>query len=130
MDLPINLEVENQLDMFETEVNGEGVGDEELDINSDDEDEIAGDVATSNTATVIEIICDADESICLDHLPSDEANLGRVSIAKVRPCKIFLYDYSNHSILSYVLLPTRLSTVLPLGRTLSNAASRSRLSYS
>ena len=88
MDLPINLEVENQLDMFETEVNGEGVGDE-LDIDSDDEDEIAGDVAASDAAAVMEIICDADESICLDPLPSDEANLGHVSIAKVCPCKIF-----------------------------------------
>jgi len=89
MDLPINLEVENQLDMFETEVNGEGVGDEELDVDSDDEDEIAGDVAASDAAAVTEIIRDADESIRLDPLPSDEANLGRVSIAKVRPRKIF-----------------------------------------
>jgi len=98
MDLPIDLEIENQLDMLETEVNGEGVGDEELDIGSDDEDEIAGDVATSDAAAVMEIIHNADKNIRLDPLPSDEANVGRVSIAKVCPL-----GYSDNSIFTYFL---------------------------
>ena len=59
--------------MLETEVNGKGVGDEDPDIGSDDEDEIVGDVATS----------DAEKSIHLDPLPLNNVNLGHVSIAKV-----------------------------------------------
>jgi len=85
MDGFIDLEVEGQLDMFETEVNGDGVGAEEPIIDSDDEDEIASDIASSDAAAVTDIIHDADASICLDHLPLDEENLGRVSIAKVSP---------------------------------------------
>ena len=84
MDLPLDLEVESQLDMFETEVNGEGVGDEEPDVDlEDDGDEIAEDVASSDTAAVTEIIQDAEKSIRLDPVPSDEVNVGRVSVAKV-----------------------------------------------
>jgi len=82
VDLPIDLEIESQLNMLKAEVNGEGVGDEEPDVDSDD-DEIAGDVVTSDAAAVTEIIHDAEASIRLDPLPSDEANLGRVLIAKV-----------------------------------------------
>ena len=33
MDLPIDLEIESQLNMLEAEVNGKGVGDEELDVD-------------------------------------------------------------------------------------------------
>jgi len=85
MDFSIDLEIESQLDMFEAEVNGEGVGDEEPVIDSDDDDEIAGDVASSDAAAVTDIIHDAEASIRFDHLPLDEANIGRVSIAKVSP---------------------------------------------
>ena len=86
VDLPLDLEIEGQLDMFEMEVNGEGVGDEEPDVNLEDDgasDEIAEDVASSDTATVTEIIQDAEKSIRLDPVPSDEVNVGRVSVAKV-----------------------------------------------
>ena len=82
VDLPLDLEIESQLTMLEAEVNGEGVGDEEPDVDLED-DEIAGNVATSDAAAVTEIIRDAEASIRLDPLPTDEANLGRVSIAKV-----------------------------------------------
>ena len=82
VDLPIDLEIESQLNMLEAEVNGDGVGDEEPGVDLED-DEIAGDVATSDAAAVTEIIRDAEASIRLDPLPTDEANLGRVSIAKV-----------------------------------------------
>ena len=85
MDLSINLEIEGQLNMFEAELNGEGVGDEEPAVDSDDEDEIAGDVASSDAATVADIIHDAEESIRLDPLTLAEANIGLVSIAKVSP---------------------------------------------
>lgn len=69
--------------MLETEVNGDGVGDEDPVIDSDDEDEIAGDVATSDAAVVTDVIRDAETSIRLDPLPVDDVNIGRVSIAKV-----------------------------------------------
>ena len=69
--------------MLETEVNGKGVGNEDPDIGLDDEDEIAGDVATSDAAAVTDVICDAEKSICLNPLPLDNVNLGYVSIAKV-----------------------------------------------
>lgn len=83
IDIPIDLEIEGQLDMLETEVNGEGVGDEDPDIGSDDEDEIVGDVATSDAAVVTDVIHDAEKSICLDTLPLNDVNLGCISIAKV-----------------------------------------------
>jgi len=80
----MDLEIEGQLDMLETEVNGEGLGDEDPDIDSDDDlDEIAGDVAASDAAAVTEVIQDAEASIRLDPLPLGDANIGRVSIAKV-----------------------------------------------
>jgi len=79
----MDLEIEGQLDMLETEVNGEGLGDEDPDVDSDDSDEIAGDVATSDAAAVTDVIRDAEASIRLDPLPLDDANLGHVSIAKV-----------------------------------------------
>lgn len=81
--LRVATEIEDQLDMLETEVYGDGVGDEEVIVDSDDEDGIAGDVASSDTAAVTGIIHDADASIRLDPLPLDKANVGRVSIAKV-----------------------------------------------
>lgn len=83
MDLPLDLEIESQLDMLETEVNGEGVGDEEPDVDLEDNDELADDVASSDDAAVMEIIRDAELSIRLDPLLSDEVNVGRVSVAKV-----------------------------------------------
>ena len=76
-------EIEGQLDMLETEVNGKGLEDEGPDVDSDDSDEIAGDVATSDAAAVTDVIRDAEASIRLDPLPLADANLGRVSIAKV-----------------------------------------------
>ena len=82
MDLPMNFEIKSQLNMLKAEVNGEGVEDEELDVNLED-DEIASNVAASDDTAVTEIICDAEASIHLDSLPTDEANLGQVLIAKV-----------------------------------------------
>jgi len=78
----MDLEIESQLDMLETEINGDGLGDEDPEVDSDD-DEIAGDVATSDAAAVTDVIRDAEASIRLDPLPPNDANLGRVSIAKV-----------------------------------------------
>jgi hypothetical protein len=70
--------------MFEDEVDsGEGVGDEEPNIDDEDDDEIAGEVASSDAAAVTDIIHEADASIRLDPLPLADANFGRVSIAKV-----------------------------------------------
>ena len=83
VNLPLDLEIESQLDMLETEVNGEGVGDEEPDVLEDNSDEIAEDVASSDTADIMEIIQDAEQSIRLDPVPLDEVNVGRVSVAKV-----------------------------------------------
>ena len=85
MDLSIDLKIEGQLDMLEAELNGEGVGDEEPAVDSDNEDEVAGDVTSSDAAAVTDIICDAEASIHLDPLPLAEANIGCVSIAKVSP---------------------------------------------
>ena len=85
MDLSIDLEIEGLLDMLEAELNGEGVGDEEPAVDSDDEDEVAGNVPSSDAAAVTDIIRDAEASICLDPLPLAEANIGCVSIAKVSP---------------------------------------------
>ena len=77
-------ETESQLNMFEDEVDsGEGVGDEEPNIDDEDDDEIAGEVASSDAAAVTDIIHEADASIRLDPLPLADANFGRVSIAKV-----------------------------------------------
>lgn len=80
--------------MLETEVNSEGVGDEDPDIDSDDEDEIVGDVATSDAAAVTDVICDAEKSICLDPLPLDEVNLGRISSEYHLSLKELLLDFS------------------------------------
>jgi hypothetical protein len=85
MDLSIDFEIKGQLDMLEAELNGEGVGDEEPVVDSDDEDEVAGDVASSDAAAVTDIIHNAEASIRLDPLPLAEANIGCVSIAKVSP---------------------------------------------
>jgi hypothetical protein len=79
---PVELDIERQLDMFEDEISGPGVGDEEL-IVEDNEDEIAGDVAASNALAVDEVIREAGLSIRLDALPAAQANIGRVCIAKV-----------------------------------------------
>ena len=69
--------------MLGAEINGVGVGDEEL-VPDDDEDEIAGDVAISDAIAVNNVICEADITICLNALSADQENLGRVSIVKVR----------------------------------------------
>jgi len=68
--------------MLEAEIHGAGVGDEEI-VPSDDSDEVAGDVAASDALAVDDVIRKADMSIRLDPLPANQANLGRVSIAKV-----------------------------------------------
>ena len=78
----IELEVGQQLDMLEDEINCSGVGDEELTLE-DDEDEIAGDVASSDNLVVNEVIRKAHLSIRLDALPVAQANIGQVCIAKV-----------------------------------------------
>jgi hypothetical protein len=79
---PIELEVDRQLDMFEDEISGPGIGDEEL-VADDNEDEIAGDVATSDALAVDDAIRMAGLSIRLDALPAAQANIGRVCVAKV-----------------------------------------------
>jgi len=62
-----------------------------LDVGSDEnEDEIAGDVAASDALAVDEAILEAELSLRLDLLPSDQANVGRISIAKVsNPLRLF-----------------------------------------
>ena len=70
--------------MLSTELEqGDGYGDEEPEAGSDDGDEIAGDVATSDEASVTEIVDEADLSTRLDPLLGFEANVARVAIAKV-----------------------------------------------
>ena len=78
----IELEVEQQLDMLEDKINCPGVGDEELTLE-DDEDDIAGDVASSDNLVVNKVICKAHLSIRVDALPVAQANIGQVCIAKV-----------------------------------------------
>ena len=76
-----------QLDALEAKIHGTGFGDEELDVDSDgNEDEIAGDVAASDALAVGEAILEADMSLCLNPLTSDQANMGCILIAKVRIC--------------------------------------------
>ena len=80
----IDVAIGRQLDELEAEIHGTGFGDEELDVGSDgNEDEIAGDVATSDALAVDEAILEAELSLRLDPLPSNQANVGRISIAKV-----------------------------------------------
>jgi len=81
---PFELEIEQQLDMLENEINGTGVGDEEP-VMDDNDDEVAGDVASSDALAVDAAILEASKSIRVDALSSAEANIGRVSIAKVSP---------------------------------------------
>jgi hypothetical protein len=47
------------------------------------EDEIAGDVAASDALAVDEAILEADMSLCLTPLSSDQANVRCILIAKV-----------------------------------------------
>ena len=83
MEDPTEVEVERQLDLFEEEINGEGVGDEEPLVDPEEEDEVAGDISTSDALAVEDVIREAEGSFRLDPLASDQVNLGRVSIAKV-----------------------------------------------
>jgi hypothetical protein len=76
--------------MLEAEIHGAGVGDEEI-VPSDDSDEVAGDVAVSDALAVDDVIREADMSIRLDPLPANQANLGRVSIAKVSLLSLVAY---------------------------------------
>ena len=78
----IDLEIKSQLDMLKTEINDDGLGDKDPDVDSDS-DEIAGDVATSDATAVTDVIHNAEVSIHLDCLPPKDANLGHISIAKV-----------------------------------------------
>jgi hypothetical protein len=84
---PFELEIEQQLDMLENEINGTGVGDDEP-VMDDNDDEIAGDVASSDALAVDAAILEASQSIRVDALSSAEANIGCVSIAKVSPLSI------------------------------------------
>jgi len=80
----VDIKNEKQLDALEAEVHGTGFGDEELGLNLDgNEDEIAGDVAASDALAVDEAILEADMSLRLNPLSSDQANVGCISIAKV-----------------------------------------------
>ena len=82
---PVDIATGRQLNALEDEINGVGFGDEELEVDSDGhEDEVAGDVAASDALAVDEAILEADMSLRLDPLPADQANIGRISIAKVR----------------------------------------------
>ena len=80
---PTEVEVERQLDFFEEEINGKGVGDEEPLVDPEEEDEVAGDISTSNALAAEDVICEAKVSFHLNPLPSDQVNLGQVLIAKV-----------------------------------------------
>jgi len=55
-------------------------------VASDENDEIADDVAASDALAVDEAILEAELSLRLDPLPADQANIGRISIAKVSIC--------------------------------------------
>ena len=68
--------------MLEDKINCPCIGDEEL-VLEDDEDEIAGDVASSDNLVVNKVICKAHLSICVDALPVVQANIGQVCIVKV-----------------------------------------------
>ena len=77
-------ETSEALDMLAVELDqGDGYGDEEPEVGADDGDEIAHDVATSDEATVTEIVDEADLSTRLAPLLGYEANIARVAIAKV-----------------------------------------------
>ena len=92
----IDVRIGRQLNKLEAEIHGTGFGDEELDIGSDgNEDKIAGDVATSDALAVDEAILEAELSVHLDPLPSNQANVGRISIAKVSFC-LRLFDFILH----------------------------------
>jgi hypothetical protein len=75
--------VGKQLDMLEAEIHGAGFGDEELDVDPDQNDD---DVADSDAQAVDEAIYEPELSVRLDVLPSDQANIGCISIAKVSIC--------------------------------------------
>jgi hypothetical protein len=74
---------EGQIDELEEELDEGGViGDEELPV--EDEDVTAGDVAASDAVVVQDIITEAQQDERLTALTDSEANLGCLSIAKVR----------------------------------------------
>ncbi|KAF4610855.1 hypothetical protein D9613_006637 [Agrocybe pediades] len=76
-------EIDTELDMIEEEMNaGSGMGDEEVEL--DDDDEIAADVQMSDNADVESIDEEADLDGRLDPLSSQDINVGRLSIAKLR----------------------------------------------
>ena len=79
---PFKLKIEQQLDMLENKINSTDVGDEEP-VMDDNDDEIAGDVASSDALAIDAAILKASQSIHLDALLSAEANGGHVSFAKV-----------------------------------------------
>ena len=92
----IDVRIGRQLDELEAEFHGTGFGDEELDVGSDgNEDEIAGDVATSDALAIDEAILEAELSVRLDLLPSNQANVGHISIAKVS-FRSRLFDFILH----------------------------------
>ncbi|KAJ3490696.1 hypothetical protein NLJ89_g11414 [Agrocybe chaxingu] len=73
-----------QLDMLEEELNnGTGFGDEEPELESDD-DEVADDVVRSDNAAIRDVIDEVSLSGRLTPLSRDDANVARVSIAKLR----------------------------------------------
>lgn len=77
-------EIEKELESLQAELGSfEGVGDEEPQVN-DDADEIAPDVAASDAAAVRDAIYDANSDLRLTALTIADANIGRISIAKVR----------------------------------------------
>ena len=83
MEDPTEVEVERQLDLFEEEINGEGVRDEEPLVNPEEENEVAGDIFMRNALAVEEVIHKAEGSFYLTPFPFDQVNLSQVLIVKV-----------------------------------------------
>ena len=86
-------DADNKLYMLEQELqSGDGVGDEDPVLDNDqDSDNIAADVVASDSEAIDAIIADDEQdNIRLDALSTAEANLGRLSIAKV-----IAYDCSS-----------------------------------
>ena len=75
------VDVDKELDMLEQELNGDGVGDKEPEV--DDTNEIAADVMASNSVVLEDIVTAAELDARLIPLTTCDANLGRLSIAKV-----------------------------------------------
>ncbi len=77
-------DADEELDMLEQELHsGSGAGDEDP-VLDEEQDEIAADVLASDSEAIDTVIADEErDNIRLNPLSAAEANLGRLSIAKV-----------------------------------------------